>query len=321
MSARNISVLLLVLNSLAWSTLGIYIRVLGEYFPILQQIYLRVILAGALVGLLGMRQIRWRTLLQRVDLRDWLLIIVRTSCMYLLGVGFSAIAYLSGEYSTVSLIKALPMAAIFGLLIFREPTTLLKLLFIFLSFLGALLLLLPEIGTAFSLAALNWGWAEAMAFLSVTFLAFSYGARKWQKADINNWESTFLMFMAGVPIIIVASWLMGEAPLAVENLCGATCALCVELVQLVECCGAGGDQLCAGQYRCGACQQHLCATARLWCCYRGASVSRCHDDLGNCRRRDYCREPDWDEPSECGTEWIERRMTRKGRMLADFFRV
>ena len=217
MSPRNLSILLLVVNALAWSTLGVYIRILGQHFAILQQIYLRVIVAGVLLFLLGYRQISWRRMVN-LSGRDWLLIVMRTTTMYLFGVGLTSVAFLNGEYSTISLIRALPVTALFGFLIFRERVTRLKMLFMVLSALGASLLVVPDLFGAAATGVLSLGYAEGVALLSACFFAFSYGARTWQRATINNWESTFLMFLTGFPILIVSSWLMGEPPLPVENI-------------------------------------------------------------------------------------------------------
>lgn len=217
MSPRNLSILLLVVNSLAWSTLGVYIRILGQHFPVLQQIYLRVIVAAILVLILGYRQISWQRM-GRLNGQDWLLIGVRTASMYLFGVGLTSVAFLNGEYSTISLIRALPITALFGFLIFREPATWLKILFMLLSGFGASLLLLSDLADVMSTGSLSMGQAEGLALLSSCFFAFSYGARSWQRANINNWESTFLMFLVGIPILIVSSWLIGEPPLPVERI-------------------------------------------------------------------------------------------------------
>lgn len=218
MSVRTISIGLLIFNSLAWSSLGIYIRILGNYFPTLQQVYLRVFVAAVLVGIVGARKIGWRTLLQRLAVSDWLLIIVRACFLYLLGVGLVTVAFIGGEYSTVSLLKALPFTAVFGFLVFQETITRAKILFIMLAFFGAFLLLVPDLQQSLRVGSLTFGLNELIALVSAACIAFSHSARKWQRAEINNWESTFLMFVTCIPIMIVVSLLMGEGTPSIEQI-------------------------------------------------------------------------------------------------------
>jgi len=218
MSVRTISIGLLIFNSLAWSSLGVYIRILGDYFPTLQQVYLRVSVAAILVGIFGARQIGWRTLFSRLTVSDWLLIIVRTTFLYLLGVGLVTVAFIGGEYSTVSLLKALPFTAIFGFLVFQEKITGPKILFMLLAFFGAFLLLVPDLQQSIRVGSLVLGVNELLALLSAACIAFSHAARKWQHAKINNWESTFLMFVTCMPLLIVASLLLGEGTPGLEQI-------------------------------------------------------------------------------------------------------
>lgn len=218
MSVRTISIGLLIFNSLAWSSLGIYIRILGNYFPTLQQVYLRVFVAAVLVSVFGARQIGWSTLFRRLAAGDWLLIIMRTTFLYLLGVGLVTVAFIGGEYSTVSLLKALPFTAIFGFLVFQETITRAKILFVMFAFLGAFLLLVPDLQQSLRVGSLIFGLNEFVALLSAACIAFSHSARKWQRTKINNWESTFLMFITCVPILVVTSLLIGEGTPSIEQI-------------------------------------------------------------------------------------------------------
>lgn len=203
---------------MAWSTLGVYIRILGQHFDIFQQVYLRVTMAAILVAMIGIRRIGWSTLLQRMTIQEWRLIVLRTCAMYVLGVSLASVAFIGGEYSTISLIKALPLTAMIGVIIFREKLTQAKLLFVLLAFMGASLLVMPDLLASQPGERLNFGYFELVGFISAACLAFSNAARKWQRASINNWESTFLMFIVGIPILFIASLVSGETPLIVDKL-------------------------------------------------------------------------------------------------------
>lgn len=237
MSVRTISIALLIFNSLAWSSLGIYIRILGNYFPNLQQVYLRVIVAGVLVAIFGARQIGWRTLWSRLGPADWGLIVVRTSFLYLLGVGLVTVAFIGGEYSTVSLLKALPFTAIFGFLVFQERITGPKILFMTLAFCGAFLLLVPDLQQSISVGSLTFGLNELLALLSAACIAFSHSARKWQKAQINNWEASLLMFVTCVPILFVGSLFLGEGLPSLENLAAGPALFAIGMSGLLNAIG------------------------------------------------------------------------------------
>ncbi|MEM7538895.1 MAG: DMT family transporter [Chloroflexota bacterium] len=247
MSAKRISVALLATTALLWSTLGIYIRLLADDFAILQQVYLRIAFAALFVGVIGVRQIRWY-LLAQWHLNDWLLIVVRAAFLYLLGVSMTSVAFINGQYTTISLIKALPMTAVLGFLIFNERVTSKKLFYVSLSFIGAALLVVPDIVEVLSRSpdgepdATNFGfttfgYGELMGFLSIICFAFSHGARKWQRADINSWESTFFMFCATVPMMIIASWAAGDAPLVLQNLTSTTVLFALTASALINAIG------------------------------------------------------------------------------------
>lgn len=212
MSPRRIGITILVLTTISWSTMGIYIRMLAEHLSLFQQVYLRIAVAAFCLLLMGARHIRWHKI-QQQSIADWLLLAVRSASMYLLGVGLVSIAYLEGEYSTISLIKALPFAAVLGFLLFKEKATAPKVLFVTLSLAGALMIIYADLAVSIA-----WSRSELLALISTFSLAFSYSARKWQSTALNNWESSFLMFVLAVLMLITTSWWTGETRIAVENI-------------------------------------------------------------------------------------------------------
>lgn len=209
-SEKTRGMISLLLTSLIGASMGLFARWLGQDMALFQQIFFRI-LAGLLFGgAIFYRQISLARL-RLAGAREWGLILVRSSALYLLGVGLGTQAYITAKYSNVAFISALPVPAIFGILLFREAATPRKILLILSSFAGALLIVVKDYG---DLLARDVG--ELYALLSVVVFSFGIVTRKWHGALLNDEEISLLVLLVATLELLVTSLVVGESMGAVR---------------------------------------------------------------------------------------------------------
>src|SRR3989338_10427928 len=137
-SERQKAIASLVLLSLSFASIGIFIRFLSTGFPLYQHIYLRLFIAF-LLGLVFFRGVRLSIFL-RLRSKEWGILLLRALSMYVIGFILYNRAILLTKYSNVGFIGSLPSTAVLGILIFKEKLNIKKFLLILVAFLGALLI-------------------------------------------------------------------------------------------------------------------------------------------------------------------------------------
>jgi len=197
-------VVALIFLGLVFASMGIFARYLSTGFLLFQQVYLRM-LAAFVIGLFFFRNQIDFSKLNNIPPKEWLLITVRAVSSTLLGIVLFTQAILTTKYSNVSFISALPMAAVFGFLLFREKFTIRKLGLIILAFIGVLLISVSDYAHMFS-----WGKGEVLALISTVFFSFSYVARKWHSKLLSNKELTVLNFFVSFLIVFIVSIFHGD---------------------------------------------------------------------------------------------------------------
>jgi drug/metabolite transporter (DMT)-like permease len=203
LSERRRGILALFVLVAIWGILPIIPRFLSADFKLFQQVYLRMALGYLLSVLIFYNKINWKKIVTTPG-RDFLLIIFRATCYYLLGVVLNTQALLLTKISNVTLIGTVPITAILGFIILREKITLKKVLLIVLSFVGALIVAVS------SFSEFSIGSGELFAFLSSLFISFALVSRKWQSKYLNDQETSVLVLLFSAIEIFAFSIIRGE---------------------------------------------------------------------------------------------------------------
>ena len=204
LSNKQKGILALVGLAFTYASFGFFTRYLSVSFGFFQQLYLRI-LAGLIIGFLIFGKNFNFSKLRKITLKEWLILIFRGTAYYLLGAALFNKAVLLTKISTVALIGSIPMTAILGFLILKEKLTAEKIIYIFLSFIGALII------SVNSFTNFSWGLGEIMAFISCFFVALSITFRRYQTKLLNNVEITQIMLSVAFISIFTASLLAKES--------------------------------------------------------------------------------------------------------------
>lgn len=203
-SERKKGILALILLSLVFASMGIFIRDLHPEFTVLQQIYLRVFGACIFGILIFYKDIHYHKL-RLISKKEWVIILIRSLALYVIGLPFLTMAFLDTKYSNVSFISSVPATAILGFIVLREKVTLQKLCYITIGFVGVMLIAVKNYAHVFS-----WGNGEMLALSSSIFFALSYIARKWHGNLLNNKEIAVLIFFISSVLLFIISLLNGD---------------------------------------------------------------------------------------------------------------
>ncbi|KKQ24518.1 MAG: hypothetical protein US40_C0003G0060 [Candidatus Roizmanbacteria bacterium GW2011_GWC2_37_13] len=213
LSEKQKGILSLIALAVVYASLGIFVRYLALSFAIFQQLYIRL-LSASILGFFVFRKNLNFSKLKKISLREWGLLIFRSFFYYLIGVGLFTKAALMIKISTLSFIGSIPMTAILGFLILKEKITFKKILYIFLAFLGVMIISIKDFSSVFV-----WGTGEIIAFISVIFVSLAIIQRRYQTKLLNNNEITQIMLIFGFIFVFVTSLGFGEGlPLANWNL-------------------------------------------------------------------------------------------------------
>lgn len=204
LSNRTKGIIALFLMSMIWASFGIFIRILSHDFSIFQQLYVRLFAAFFLALAIFWKDLKLGRLLH-IPKRDWIVLVVRVVCFYLLGSAINAGAFLSTTYSNVTFLGAIPTTAVLGIIFFQEKITAKKILFIALACLGVFLITITDYTHAFI-----WGRGDILALIADFFFSLSYIARKWHTNYLNNKELTVVMLFLASICISGISFLHGE---------------------------------------------------------------------------------------------------------------
>lgn len=195
-------ILALVLLAWVFATMGLFSRHLETSFELFEQTYLRIALAFIIGAILFYPKLRLHKI-SEISLKDAAILFFRAVLMYL-GVALFTEAILNTKFSNATIIAVLPLMPILGYVFLRETIKVRTLVWIGVGFIGTALVAMQ------SLQALSFGYGELMALLSLVFFDLSYVTRKWQSDQLNNYESTVIMFAFAVPFLFITSLLIGE---------------------------------------------------------------------------------------------------------------
>jgi drug/metabolite transporter (DMT)-like permease len=195
---------ILALGVLAWvfATMAIFPRYLEIEFALFQQTYLRIGVAFLLSFLVLICYID-KSKIKLVSRRDLLVIGFRAITLYL-GVVLMTEAILHTKIANASFVAALPLLPIFGYFFFKESLRIKTIAYIFLGFVGVLLIAITD------MVAFRFGYGELMALLSIIAFDLSYVARRWHTDTLNNLETACIMFGIGTLFLFITSLLFNE---------------------------------------------------------------------------------------------------------------
>lgn len=201
---RRKGVLAILSLAVVYGILPLLPRYLSTSFLLFQQVYLRMLAGFVLSFLFFYKRIDFKKL-KKISTKEWGLLALRALVYYLLGVVLYTQALLLTKIGNVAFIQAIPMTAILGFIILRERPTLKKILLVFLSFIGVLIISAKDFSNIFAL-----GKGELVALLSLFFVSLGLISRKWQSKMFNDSEvATFMLFFATI-FIFMGSIIKGE---------------------------------------------------------------------------------------------------------------
>lgn len=201
---RTKGILALILLSAIYAGTGVVTRYLNAYFTLFQQTYIRIFLAFILGLVVFRKNLDWKKL-KKISKKEWLLIIARTSASFVFGAMLWIKAVTITKLANVAFIDALPITATLSFLFLKEKVTAKKLLYVFLSFAGVIILLLKDFSSIFI-----FGFGELLVFISGFFFAFRNISRKWHSDLLNDQEITLLMFAFGFVMLFLLSFIFKE---------------------------------------------------------------------------------------------------------------
>ena len=207
---RQKGIVALIFLAFVFACMGLFARFLASGFHLIQQVYLRVLVAFVLALFVFGKDLDFSKL-KKISSMEWLLLLFRSLAQYTVGVVLFTQSIILTKYSNVSFIGALPFTAVFGFLLVSEKFTWPKMFFIVTAFLGVTLIAVKDYSHIFS-----WGFGEILAFISAAFFALGYVTRRWHTGLLNNKEITILLLFLAVVMLIPISFLLGE-PLPIHG--------------------------------------------------------------------------------------------------------
>lgn len=202
LSKQHQGILALVLLAWVFATMGLFARQLDTNFALFEQTYLRIALALVLGIILFWPKLRW-SVIKSISLKDSGVLFVRSVFLYLAVVLITE-AILNTKFSTATIITVLPLMPLLGYIFLREVVRVKTLLWIIVGFIGSVLVAIQ------SFNSFSFGYGELMALCSILLFDISYITRKWQSKELNNYESTVIMFGFAVPFLFITSLVLGE---------------------------------------------------------------------------------------------------------------
>ncbi|MBI5452270.1 DMT family transporter [Candidatus Gottesmanbacteria bacterium] len=203
-SERTKGVLALVILAAVYGGVGVVTRYLNQYFPILQQLYLRLFIA-LILGLILFRKKLSLARLTKISGKEWLLILSRTFGTFVIASPLWVAGANIAKLANVGFIDSLPLTAAISLILGLEKFTAKKGLLVLLSFIGVVILSVKDFGN-FS----SFGLGEFLILLSGFFFAYRNFSRRWHSKLLNDAEITMLMLALGLLMVFLTSIFLGE---------------------------------------------------------------------------------------------------------------
>ena len=199
LTEREKGIIALVGMALIYGLLPLLPRFLEESLTVFQQIYLRMALGFLLTLVFFHRRVTIKKFL-KLSKKELGWVFFRSLLYYSLGVGLYTVAVLHAKISNVIFIEAIPMTALLGFVLLREKITFPKMLLVFISFCGVLLIAVKQIGISF-----EFGIGELAALASSFFVSLGLITRKWQSTTLNDYETgTLMLFFASFQMVFIS---------------------------------------------------------------------------------------------------------------------
>src|SRR3989338_4390586 len=164
----------LVLLAFGFGMIAITARYLIFYFTLFQQLYLSVGVAFILSLFIFPKSLSLKRL-KKIPQKDWGNMLFRVIIGYLIGAPLYRESLTLTKISNVTFIQAIPFAAVFGFLLFKEKFTFKKALLLLVAFIGVNLIAVSDYSSL-----LSFGKGEIYSFISSALFSLSYVSRKWQ---------------------------------------------------------------------------------------------------------------------------------------------
>lgn len=204
-SERHKGIIALLALAMMYGFTALITRYLSLSFDLLPQIYLRLGV-GFLLSMFFFRMHLHTEKLATLPHREWGILVARAFLYYLLGVTLYNEAVLLTKVTNVVLVEMIPITAIFGFILLKEPFTFKKAGIIALSMLGVCIVALRDTSSL-----LTFGLGEVVALLSSAFIALAFISRRWHSPILNDHEiATYTLFFATL-MILSTSLLHGDA--------------------------------------------------------------------------------------------------------------
>lgn len=215
----------------SYALFGIFTRLLSQDFALFQQVYLRIAVA-ILAGALLYRGTKSTITLRSLPRRDLQLFFLRAIITYPLGVAPYIYAVTQTSLANVAFIGALPVSALWGVILFGERLTALRLTFIGTA-LGGVLLIVARDMTDLS----TWGLPEICALVATLFFLLGATLVKKQSPQLPDSALTQYFLITGFIVCFACSIAAGEplgfipswANMATTLIAGTLIAVNVEL--------------------------------------------------------------------------------------------
>ncbi len=204
LSDSSKGILALCFLAAVYGGVGVVTRYLNLYFPILQQLYLRLFIALILGFFLFGKKINYKKL-TKISRREWFLILSRTFGTFVIASPLWVAGANIAKLANVGFIDSLPLTAAISLMLGLEKFTAKKGVLVLLSFLGVVILSVKDFGNLTS-----FGMGELLVLASGFFFAFRNFARIWHSKVLNDAEITQIMFALGFIMVFITSILWGE---------------------------------------------------------------------------------------------------------------
>ena len=143
--------------------------------------------------------------MKQITVKEWLVLLLRSISLYLLGVTLVSYAFTMTKYSNVSFISAVPITSVLGFLLLKEKVTPMKIVYLVLAFAGVALIAITDYTHFF-----DWGKGEFVALISSFFFGLSYISRRWHSNLLNNKELAIIIFFISTILLFITSLLFGE---------------------------------------------------------------------------------------------------------------
>jgi len=188
----------LILLAFLGSLMGVFARYLYAYFSLFQQIYLRFAIASVLGLFLFKNDLNYGKL-KKITSKEWFILMIR-SFTYAIAAAFWVTSVNTTKYANAMFIDAIPLSAVWGVILFREKLTSKKALYLVLAMFGIMVLAVKDYSNL-----LVWGKGEILMLIAVVLFSFRNVARKWHSKFLNNQEiSQLTLLITGLMLFIMS---------------------------------------------------------------------------------------------------------------------